>query len=144
MTSASRIAAIVAASLTAVNAAAAQCPDGSPPPCDTRRPGAMQVIPIRPPAPPPAADRSRRFLILPFRNVTRQQEQDWLVEGSTTMLVDALQRWQGITVVSDEKRYPALKRAGITPGAVADATRVQRVAAETGGWTAVTGEVLSS
>src|SRR4051812_33131343 len=144
MTSASRIAAIVAASLTAVNAAAAQCPAGSPPPCDPRRPGAMQVIPIRPAAPPPAADRSRRFLILPFRNVTRQQEQDWLVEGSTTMLVDALQRWQGISVVPDEKLYPARKRVGITPGTIPDPTLVRRVADQTGGWTAVSGEVLNT
>jgi TolB-like protein/tetratricopeptide (TPR) repeat protein len=95
-------------------------------------------------APPSAAERARRFLILPFRNVTRQQDQEWLVEGSTTMLSDALSRWQGITVVPDEKLYPALKRAGINPGAVADAPSVRRVAEETGGWTAVTGEVLAT
>jgi hypothetical protein len=83
-------------------------------------------------------------LILPFRNVTRHAEQDWLVEGSTTMLSDALGRWQGITVVPDEKLYPALKRAGISPGVVADAPSVRRVAEETGGWTAVTGEVLAT
>src|SRR2546423_4485874 len=103
MISASRIARSVAASLIAANAVVAQCPEGSPPPGDTRRPAALQVIPIRPAAPPPAADRSRRFLILPFRNVTRQAEQNWLIEGSTTMLVDALEQWKGISVVPDEK-----------------------------------------
>ena len=94
--------------------------------------------------PPPAADRSRRFLILPFRNVTKQPDQDWLVEGSTTMLVEALGRWKGISVVPDEKLYPALKRAGIAPGSIADAALVRRVSEETGGWTAVTGEVLAT
>lgn len=60
------------------------------------------------------------------------------------MLVEALGQWKGISVVSDEKLYPALKRAGIVSGTVADATKVRRVAEETGGWTAVTGEVLST
>src|SRR5688572_23978883 len=101
--------------------ASAQCPDGTPPPCSTPRAVAARV------APPTAADRARRFLILPFRNVTRQAEQDWLVEGSTTMLSDALARWQGISVVPDEKLYPALKRAGVTPGTVAEQTLVRRV-----------------
>src|SRR5688572_8181667 len=80
----------------------AQCPDGAPPPCATAR--AVTRAPVAVPA---ASERARRFLILPFRNVTRQAEQDWLVEGSTTMLSDALSRWQGITVVPDEKLYPA-------------------------------------
>ncbi|HEY8176277.1 MAG TPA: hypothetical protein VIF32_11315, partial [Gemmatimonadaceae bacterium] len=83
-------------------------------------------------------------MILPFRNVTRQAEHDWIVEGSTTMLSDALGRWRGITVVPDEKLYPALKRAGVNPGAVVDPPTVRRIAEETGGWTAVTGEVLAT
>src|SRR5438046_7794799 len=70
----------------------AQCPEGTPPPCGGRPP--TRIIP----AVPAPADRARRFLILPFRNVTRQPDQDWLVEGSTTMLADALGRWEGISV----------------------------------------------
>ena len=70
-------------------AARAQCPDGSPPPCASVRLAAKSNVVV-----PNAAERARRFLILPFRNVTRQAEQDWLVEGSTTMLSDALARWQ--------------------------------------------------
>ncbi|MFI5207718.1 MAG: hypothetical protein ACHQX4_06840, partial [Gemmatimonadales bacterium] len=118
-------------------AARAQCPDGTPPPCAGARARARVVVPA-------PAERSRRFLLLPFRNVTRQSEQDWLVEGSTTMLADALGRWQGITVVSDERLYPALRRAGIVPGAVMELPRVRRVAEETGGWTAVTGDIIAT
>lgn len=143
MTSASKIYAALALSLVATSVAAAQCPDGTPPPCDSRRSAAMTLIP-RAAVVPSLAERGRRFLVLPFRNVTRQADQDWLVEGSTTMLAEALSRWKGISVVPDEKLYPALKRAGITPGTVADEDRVRRVSEETGGWTAVTGEVLNT
>ena len=125
--------------LTAATDVRAQCPDGSAPPCSVASRPARAAVSV-----PSASDRARRFLILPFRNVTRQPEQEWLVEGATTMLSDALSRWQGITVVPDEKLYPALKRAAITPGAVADQASVRRVAEETGGWTAVTGEVLAT
>src|SRR5438874_3156870 len=124
---------------TLASIARSQCPDGSPPPCgsvrDTRVMARLAVVP------PSATERARRFLILPFRNVTRQPDQDWLVEGSTTMLADALGRWEGISVVSDERLYPVLKKQGIAPGSVIDPQRVRRLAEETGGWTAVTGEV---
>lgn len=138
MVSVKRVATVCSLAVLFGADARAQCPDGTPPPCAARAVGRVAV------SVPSAADRARRFLVLPFRNVTRQTEQDWLVEGSTTMLSDALGRWQGITVVSDERLYPALKRAGISPGVVIDPPRVRRVAEETGGWTAVTGEVLAT
>src|SRR5215467_9315726 len=94
---------VLALTSIAASRAWAQCPDGSPPPCDTRRPAQMALIRREPPR---EADRARRFLVLPFRNVTRQADQDWLVEGSTTILSESLGRWQGITVVPDEKLYP--------------------------------------
>src|SRR5262249_49506904 len=96
------------------------------------------------PQPPAAPERAKKFLILPFRNVTQQPTESWLVEGSTTMLVEAISRWQGVSVVPDEKLYPALKRHAITPGAVVDADKLRSVAGETGGWTAVTGDVLAT
>jgi TolB-like protein len=94
--------------------------------------------------PPSPADRGRRFLVLPFRNLSRAPEHEWLVEGSTTMLADALARWSEISVVRDDLLYPALRRHGLVPGTVMEPTRVRRVAEETGGWTAVTGEVLAT
>jgi TolB-like protein len=117
--------------------ALSQCPDGTPPPCG------QAFAPARA-APPPAAERGRRFLVLPFRNLSRAPQQEWLVEGSTTMLAEALGRWQEIRVVPDERLYPALRRAGLVPGSVVDLSRVRRIAEETDGWTAVTGEVLAT
>ena len=113
----------------------AQCPDGTPLPCG--RSGAA----LRPP--PPELERRRSFLVLPFRNLSRSSARDWLVEASTTMLADALGQWTEVSVVPDERLYPALRRQGLRAGGVADLARVRRVAAETGGWTAVTGEIMA-
>lgn len=120
-----------------VRAAVAQCPDGSPPPCERERRAAIRS------QPPSASERGRRFLVLPFRNITRAPEQEWLVEGSPILLADAIGRWQDLSIVSDERLYPALRRHGLQPGAVMELAKVRRVAEETKGWTAVTGEVLA-
>jgi len=122
----------------AVPLAAQQCPDGTPPPCPARPRTAARVTP------PPPAERGRRFLVLPFRNLSRTPDLEWLVEGSPTLLSDALGRWQEITVVPDDRLYPALRRHGIVAGTVVEPGRVRRLAEETGGWTAVTGEVLAT
>jgi tetratricopeptide (TPR) repeat protein len=119
-----------------VSSAEGQCPDGTPPPCarGTARPAT---------SPPPAErDRARTFLVLPFRNLSRIAEYQWLVEASPTMLADALGQWTEVTVVPDERLYPALRRHGLQPGSVMDLASLRGVAAETGGWTAVTGEVI--
>lgn len=121
--------------LLAPRALYTQCPDGTPPPCG--RSGAA----LRPP--PPERERRRRFLVLPFRNLSRTSAHDWLVEASPTMLADALGQWTEVSVVPDDRLYPALRRQGLRPGEVADLARVRRVAAETGGWTAVTGEIVA-
>lgn len=118
----------------------AQCPDGTPPPCEVR---ARQAV-ARAAAPTSAAERGRRFLVLPFRNIARTAEHDWLVEGSPSLLADALGQWEDLYVVPPERLFPALRRHGLQPGAVMDETRVRRVAEETRGWTAVTGELLST
>src|SRR5207253_2217232 len=115
----------------------AQCPDGTAPPCSRGAPGAAATSP-----PPAERDRARTFLILPFRNLSRIAAYQWLVEASPTMLADALGQWTELTVVPDERLYPALRRHELHPGDVMDLASLRRVAAETGGWTAVTGEII--
>lgn len=114
---------------------AQQCPDGSPPPCERPR-AALRAA-------PPERERRRSFLVLPFRNLSRVAAQDWLIEASPTMLADALGQWTELRVVTDEQLYPALRRQGLRPGEVADLARMRRMAAETGGWTAVTGDIVA-
>jgi TolB-like protein len=118
----------------AIRPLSGQCADGSPPPCAVR--AAANV--------PTAADRGRRFLVLPFRNVSRGAEQEWLVEGATAMLGESLGRWREIHVVTDDRLYPALRRHGLTVGAVIEPARVRQLGEETGGWTAVTGDVVAT
>ncbi len=135
----SRHAAVVGALLAAlvVKAAGAQCPDGTAPPCSRGALGAATTSP-----PPAERDRARMFLVLPFRNLSRNADYQWLVEASPTMLADALGQWTELTVVPDERLYPALRRHDLHPGDVMDLASLRRVAAETGGWTAVTGEII--
>ncbi|PYO30035.1 MAG: hypothetical protein DMD32_15140, partial [Gemmatimonadetes bacterium] len=131
--------AVIVALLSAlvVRSAGAQCPDGTAPPCSRGAPGAAATSP-----PPAERDRARTFLILPFRNLSRIAAYQWLVEASPTMLADALGQWTELTVVPDERLYPALRRHELHPGDVMDLARLRPVAAETGGWTAVTGEII--
>ena len=113
----------------------AQCPDGTPPPCGRAAPARR--------APPSERERRRAFLVLPFRNLSHAAAYDWLVDASPTMLSDALGQWSEVSVVPDERLFPALRRQGLRSGDVADLPRLRRVAEETGGWTAVTGEIVA-
>ena len=122
------------------SALSAQCADGTPPPCEVR---ARQVV-ARATPPPSEAERGRSFLVLPFRNLTRAPELEWLIDGSVALLSDALGQWQEISVVPETRLFPALRRHGLTGGEVMDEQVVRRVAAETGGWTVVTGDVLET
>lgn len=118
----------------------AQCPDGTPPPCA----GAAPRRPARPPVtPPPEANRARLIMILPFRNLAHATSHDWLVEASTALLANALRNAPQLTIAPDERVYPALRRQGLEPGQIMDAALVRRAAEETGGWTAIYGEVLA-
>jgi len=137
--SSGRHGAVIVAFLSAlvVRSAGAQCPDGTAPPCSRGAPGAAATSP-----PPAERDRARTFLILPFRNLSRIAAYQWLVEASPTMLADALGQWTELTVVPDERLYPALRRHELHPGDVMDLASLRPVAAETGGWTAVTGEII--
>src|SRR5438094_7314019 len=131
--------AVVGALLSAlvVTSAGAQCPDGTAPPCRGGPRAAATTTP-----PPAERDRARTFLVLPFRNLSRSADYQWLVEASPTMLADALGQWTEVTVVPDERLYPALRRHELHPGDVMDLASLRRVAAETGGWRAVTGEII--
>jgi TolB-like protein len=131
------IVAVIACIAVPARPASAQCPDGTPPPCQAVSRAAR-------PAPPAAGERARHFLVLPFRNLSQSPALQWLVEGSPTLLADALGRWQEITVVPDDRLFPTLRRNGLTPGSVVEPARARRLAEQTSGWTVVSGEVLET
>lgn len=83
-------------------------------------------------------------MFLPFRNVTRRAEQQWLVSGAPLMLEQALGQFRDLSVVPEERMEAAKRRLGIASDAVPDATQLRRLANETGAWTAVTGNVFAT
>jgi tetratricopeptide (TPR) repeat protein len=75
-------------------AALAQCPDGTPPPC-------RAATPARRPAPPPIDERT--WIVLPFENIARAQDIDWLRDASVNLLYLDMSRWRDIRVIDDER-----------------------------------------
>ena len=88
----------------------AQCPDGSPPPC-----GRALATPRV--ADPPIDDR--RWIVLPFTNVARTAELDWLSDASVDLLSLDLSRWTDVRVVDANRvaelirRFPEAERRRI-------------------------------
>src|ERR1043166_2940356 len=119
------------------SAARGQCPDGSRPPCAIRQVAAKQ-------APPPASVRARRMMLLPFRNVMRTPANDWLVTGAPLMLGQALGQFTDLVVVSDARMTAAMRKQKLAVDATPDATQLSALAEETGGWTAIYGNVFAT
>ena len=91
----------------------AQCPDGTPPPCRSSSAG---TVPARRPN-PPLDDRT--WIILPFENVARAQDIDWLKDASVNLLYLDMSKWRDIRVVDDERVADLIRevpeaRAGLT------------------------------
>ena len=92
------LAAMVAAGLPAW--VHAQCPDGTPPPCRPVR------VAARRPAP---ALSEHTWIVVPFTNVTRAPDLDWLRDASVNLLTLDLERWTDVGVI-DDKRVADLLR----------------------------------
>ena len=77
--------------------ALAQCPDGTPAPCKS---GARTSAAARRPNP---ALNSRAWIVVPFGNVMRAQDLDWLRDASVNFLSLDMSRWTDIQVVPDKR-----------------------------------------
>src|SRR5437667_5679346 len=119
--------------LSAPELARAQCPDGSPPPC------AQRTTRTAARTPPPPKERAKKLMLLPFRNVTRKADQEWLVTGAPLMLAQALGQFRELEIVPQERLQAAMRASGIRGDSVPDASQLRRLAEETDGWTAITG-----
>ncbi len=84
---------LTALALAAPGTVRAQCPDGSPPPC-------RGAAPARRPNPP--LDE-RTWIVVPFENVTRAEDIDWLREASVNLLYLDMSKWRDIRVIDDER-----------------------------------------
>jgi tetratricopeptide (TPR) repeat protein/TolB-like protein len=73
----------------------AQCPDGAPPPCKGAVPAAIRRV--NPPLNP------RAWIVVPFGNVMKAQELDWLRDASVNLLTLDMSRWTDVSVVPDKR-----------------------------------------
>jgi TolB-like protein len=88
--------AAVVAGLVFASSASAQCPDGSPPPCR----GSAGAAAVRRPN-PPLDDRT--WIVVPFENVARVPDIDWLKDASVNLLYLDMSKWRDIRVIDDER-----------------------------------------
>jgi Tfp pilus assembly protein PilF/TolB-like protein len=95
--------------LLAAARAAAQCPNGRPPPCQSGAPAARRALP---------ALNQRTWIVVPFTNTTKSAEVDWLRDASVNLLSMDMGRWTDVNVVPDKRvadllrELPASRRAG--------------------------------
>ncbi len=73
----------------------AQCPDGSPPPCR----GTAAAVARRPN--PPLDEHT--WIVVPFDNVARAPDIDWLRDASVNLLYLDMSKWHDIKVIDDER-----------------------------------------
>ena len=93
----------------------AQCPDGTPPPCNRPRPA---PAPVR--VTVPMDDRT--WIVLPFENLARAADLDWLKDASVNLLYMDLSRWSDVRAVDDKRvadfvrDVPANRRLSLSDG----------------------------
>lgn len=83
----------------------AQCPDGTPPPCRPSRS-------VGRPAAPALSDHT--WIVLPFTNVTRTPDFEWLRDASVNLLTLDLERWTDVGVIDDKRVADFMRR--LPPG----------------------------
>lgn len=113
--------------------AAAQCADGSRPPCREDRAPVRATVKLDP----------QTWIVLPFENLAKDAEVEWLHEASVNLLYADLSRWQDVRAIDDRRvadfvrELPAPRRAARLT--VADG---QEIARRAGAGKLVMGEVL--
>ena len=80
----------------------AQCPNGTPPPCRATQGAAA------PKRANPLLD-DRTWIVVPFDNLTRNQDLEWLRAASVNLLYLDLSQWREIHVVDDERVADLMK-----------------------------------
>src|ERR1051325_693856 len=116
-----RLAAVLVA-LFPICATAQQCADGSPPPCAVR-----QVASAGRKADPPLDDRP--WIVVPFNNVTRAPDVDYLRDASVNLLYLDLSKWSDIRVIDDARVADLIRQvpeAKVTPLSLDAATAVAK------------------
>ena len=110
--------------LSSARSIAQQCADGSPPPCATP---VRQVASAVRKADPPLDDRT--WIVVPFNNVTRAPDVDYLRDASVNLLYLDLSKWSDIRVIDDARVADLIRQvpeAKVTPLSLDAATAVAK------------------
>lgn len=132
------LALVFAVSLAATSVVRAQCPNGTPPPCDTRATAPLTLIKRA----VPAALDDRTYIVLPFQNITRAPDAEWLSDAAVNMLSMDLSRWQDIKVVDDRRVADYLREAGTAKATKLSMNDGLSVAKRAGAGKLVMGDVM--
>lgn len=89
-----RLTASVVLCATAATDIRAQCPGGTPPPC-----AVVKTVSAPRRVDPPLNDQT--WIVVPFNNVTRAPDVEWLRDATVNLLYLDLSQWQDIRVVDD-------------------------------------------
>lgn len=90
--------------------------------------------------PPRGLNPRHSILILPFDNLRKDAETDWLRDGSVSMLGLNLSQWNDLTVVDHERLHDLLARRGLRSDSILGLEMARQLARDAGVWTVVLGE----
>ena len=99
---------VLVLSLAMASAGGAQCPNGTPPPCEAPRAVAARTTNL------PLDERS--WIVVPFDNASHGADTEWLRDASVNLLYLDLSRWNDIHVVDDKRVADFIRQV---PGASA-------------------------
>lgn len=120
----------------AASPAAAQCADGSPPPCR------VQTVAIATRRADPPLD-AKAWIVVPFDNLNGNQEVDWLRTGSVNLLYLGMSRWTDIRVIDDERVADYMREVpGATDAKSVSASMGLAIARRAGAGHLVMGDLL--
>jgi TolB-like protein len=89
---------------------------------------------------PDGVNPRHSILVLPFDNLRKEPSNEWLREGSLSMLVLDLSQWDDLAVVDHGRVHDLLDQSGLAPDAAIGLTQARQLARDAGAWTVVLGE----
>jgi eukaryotic-like serine/threonine-protein kinase len=90
--------------------------------------------------PPKGVNPRQSILVLPFDNLRRDTDVQWLEDGSVSMLALTLSQWTDLQVVDHERLHDLLAKHRIRVGDAIGLDMARQLAREAGVWTVVLGD----
>jgi serine/threonine-protein kinase len=101
---------------------------------------ATAALALRSGGPPDGVNPRHSILVLPFDNLRRDADVEWLREGSVNMLALNLSQWNDLIAVDHERLHDLLRRRHLDTGAPFGLEMARQLARDAGVWTVVLGD----